>query len=179
MVQCNQRVFFAAKRYIKAIDLTNFDLAAAKRHTQYFRLGPVFSRHGNAHRIRMVHFRIRTLQCNLQPCFCCQLKGIAQPRIVGRKAQKASYECFICAVPFIRFCKRAVYGQRRCCRFIMQDFPGHQTNSGSPGCMGTGRSDHDRPDNIKYTHVFSPFRSKKYSCLSASCKYRFLSQGSD
>ncbi len=48
---------------------------------------------------------------------------------------------------YIRFC----YGSPRRSAAVF-------SNAGGSGCVGAGRSDHDRPDDVKYIHVSSPIR---------------------
>lgn len=40
--------------------------------------------------------------------------------------------------------------------FLVQDLVGDAAQTDSTGCMGTGRTDHDRPDDVKYVHDNPP-----------------------
>ena len=69
------------------------------------------------------------------------------------------HKCLIRSMPFPG-CKKGSIKEDPCLFHIFsQQISCHKTNSRRPCGMRAGRSDHNRSDNVKNSHLFSPFLS--------------------
>lgn len=86
--------------------------------------------------------------------FFCNFKTLRNPHIIRQHSEKACDQCLVCTMPFSCRCKRAMKIDLCTLRLPSEKLSGNQTNTSCSCRVGTGWSNHDRSQNVKYVSHF-------------------------
>ena len=131
------------------VDFIDDNVTAANRSTLYLRSSAcrIFQCDFCCIGVSTIDICFFKFEC--QTFFFCHIHADTNAGIICIHSQNTCNDSFICTVAFICFRKGTTETDMCFHRCSTQDGSCILTNAHSTGCMGTGRADHDRADNVK------------------------------
>ena len=148
----NDSAVFAGEINFYVVDLHNADLAAAKGFATDSHFLALGIDHMDIYRVG-VHIRFHFIRSKgkVDTPVCCNVKRIPDTHIIGGKAHDSAKEGTVCTVSFVCSGKGTVKGELHFFQGRHDHFLGKESDPRRTCGMRTGRTDHIRAHNVKYT----------------------------
>ena len=153
----HERILHQREGDLEAVQLVHANRAAADRTglNVHAVAGEVLHVDHGGVRMRLAQFQL--VEVHRQTGLVGVLAAVADALVIHGHAEQTGDDRAVRAVAAVGIGKGAVQAHARADGLLFQQAARHQTDARRARRVRTGRTDHDRPDNIKQMHRASPF----------------------